>query len=328
MTDGDDQQQRVASDWDVYWRGTHENIAHQEGGVQDIVLAQFWEEVFQQQLATEKPCHLLDLACGNGAVTRFAHRAAQRVASSPMTTCCLDYSTSAVLELKKRYPDAQCVAADALRAPFADQSFNIVGSQFGLEYAGVEAVGEAARLVAPQGMLAAIMHLKYGAIYRECTGNLRAVEAIQQSNVLDRAREAFDAGFALEAGSGSVEAFKSADKHLAPTVKALEDVMRTMGQNAAGGLARQLYTDIAHMYRKISAYAPEDIIGWIDRMVWELDAYAGRMSSMMKAAIDEPGMQRVVSLVEACELTIISRETLLMGEDREAAAWALLSRLH
>ena len=29
-------------DWDTYWRGTHENAAHREGGPQEEVLARFW----------------------------------------------------------------------------------------------------------------------------------------------------------------------------------------------------------------------------------------------------------------------------------------------
>ena len=121
MKDDSSQEPKVAIHWDVYWTGTHEKAAHQDGGTQEEVLEHFWGDLFQRQLGSGGSRKLLDLACGNGAVTGFALQAAPQ-----STVFCLDYSVSAVLELRKRHPDALCVAADALRAPFTSGSFDIV----------------------------------------------------------------------------------------------------------------------------------------------------------------------------------------------------------
>lgn len=320
MTRSPKQKHKVAGNWDVYWHGTHENAAHQEGGAQDAVLAQFWGELFQRHMVRGEPQHLLDLACGNGAVTGFA----LQVAPQTVTACCLDYSVSAVLELQKRYPGTLCVAADTLHAPFANGSFDMVCSQFGIEYAGVDSISEAARLVAPQGILAAILHLRNGAIYKECAQNLRAIVAIQESGLLPEAHNTFNAGFALNAGTGDVTAFKTAERAFAPKIKSLEGILRDMGSDVAAGLPQQLYRDIAHMYRRMSAYAQEDVIAWIEGMIRELAAYNGRMSSMIDAAMDERDMQRVEKQVAAHGLTLKFRRILKMGAKPEPGAWVLV----
>ena len=321
MIDGNEAEPQVADSWDVYWRGTHENAAHQEGGPQEAVLAQYWCEVFRKHLQQGSSHRLLDLACGNGAVTGHALQA-----SPQLTTCCLDYSASAVLELRKRYPDTLCVAGNVRHLPFEARTFDFVASQFGIEYAGLETIAEAARMLAPGGMLATVLHLREGAIYRECADNLQAVNDIRDSGLLELARDAFNAGFDLNAGTGSVDAFKSAEKRFAPAVRELEKLMRKMGQAIASGLPQKLYQDIAHMYRRMSAYDREDIIDWVDGMVLQLDAYGGRMKSMLDAALDAHAVQKMRELLERHGTTVLSLDTLEMGADSEPAAWVLEAR--
>ena len=132
-----------ASDWDVYWKGTRENAAHKEGGPQEAALASFWEDVFAEHLAPRLSPRMLDIACGNGAVTG---RALSR--GEPLESYCVDYSASALAELRKRHSASVCVAADAARLPWRERQFDLVVSQFGLEYAGPEALLEAGRVVA------------------------------------------------------------------------------------------------------------------------------------------------------------------------------------
>lgn len=310
-----------AGDWDVYWRGTEANAAHREGGPQEPVLARFWGEFLGPRLAGDVDGGLLDLACGNGAVTGYA-----RAARPELVSWCSDYSGSALRELQKRYPGSHCVVADALRLPFADNSFAIVASQFGVEYAGPDAIASAGRLVVIDGWLALVLHLRDGEIYRECAANLGAADAIRASSVLVLARAAFAAGFALNAGTGSVEAFKQAERAFTPAVRRLEDILREWGPAAADGLPRQLYQDIAHMYQRMSAYEPGEVMGWLEGMTAELDAYVGRMSSMLDAAIDEPVLAEQCSALKQLGFGAIETGTLAMGDDDAAAAWWLTAQ--
>lgn len=319
MSDSLEGNAQGAGDWDVYWRGTHENAAHREGGPQEAVLAEFWGGLFRQRLAGPTPARMLDLACGNGAVTGYAMRA------EPQThSFCADYSLSALLELKKRHPDSRCVVADALNTGFCNGAFDIVASQFGIEYAGVGALPAAARLVAPGGVLAVVLHLHDGGIFKECERNLQAVEAIGESGVLSLARDAFNAGFALNRGEISPEAFKAAEQKFTPAVRALENILHSFGGNVADGLAQQLYRDIAHMYQRMSAFDEQDIIRWIDGMVLELQAYSGRMSSMLAAAMTAGEVEDASGQLQQAGLKPLQQSTLVMGERSEPAAWALV----
>lgn len=311
----------VSADWDVYWRGVQGNGQHQDGGPEEAALAEFWKSVFGHPLGELSHRRLLDLACGNGAVTGLAMKL-----MPGGEYYCVDSSLSAVQELQKRYPQSTCTAADALRTPFIPGSFHYVCSQFGIEYAGWEAVGEALRLLAPQGTLALVLHMRSGAIYKECDQSVRAIDAIKETSVLPLASAAFSAGFALNAGTGSVADFKAAEKNFTPAVRGLEAVMREMGPNVATGLPQQLYRDISKMYRNMSAYDAKEVENWVEGMSKELDAFRGRMSSMLDAALDSSTFCKVIDLASAQGVSIMRQDTLTLGSNQEAFAWALICK--
>ena len=315
------QEPSVSVDWDVYWRGVQGNGEHQNGGPEETALSEFWESVFGQSLAGVGRNRLLDLACGNGAVTGHA----MKIMPSAQYYC-VDSSFSATQELQKRYPQSTCAAADVLQTPFISGSFHYVCSQFGIEYAGWEAVGEALRLLAPQGTLALVLHMHCGAIYKECDQSVRAIDAIKETSVLPLASAAFSAGFALNAGSGSVADFKAAEKSFTPAVRGLEAIMREMGPDVATGLPQQLYRDISYMYRNMSAYDAKEVASWVEGMAKELDAFRGRMSSMLDAALDGSTLSKVIDLVTAQGVSIMRQDTLTMGSNQEPFAWALVCK--
>ncbi len=305
--------------WDTYWRGTHENAAHQEGGAQEPVLARFWEEFFRRELAARAEPAILDLACGNGAVTGHARRLVPE-----LRVHCSDFSLSALLDLQRRYPGCPCVVADAAHPPLAAASFDLVVSQFGLEYAGTTALEEAAGLLAPGGVLALLVHVHEGAIYRECESNRDTVNALQSLNILGLAREAFAAGFALNRGECSPDEFRAAERAFTPAVRGLEQLLRDRGPTAAGGLLQQLYQDIAHMYRRMSAYEPDDILQWLAGLGAELGAYRGRMQSMLDAAWNQSTLDTLAERVLARGFRLVQRDQLAVTGSTLPAAWTLV----
>ncbi len=308
-----------ADAWDTYWRGTREHAAHREGGPQEPVLQAFWATFFAAQLGARATPTLLDLACGHGAVTGHALKV-----SPALVPHCSDYSFNALQGLQQRYPGARCIAADAGNTPFADGAFDVVVSQFGVEYAGPGAVFEAARLVAPGGTLGLLLHLAGGAIYRECEYNRDTVRALRELDILSLARGAFDAGFALNAGTGSPDAFKAAERAFTPAVRGLEQLLQSRGAQSAGGLLQQLYQDIAHMYRRMSAYAPDDIRNWLDGMDLELTAYSGRMQSMLDAALSQQAVDATIQRLAAEGFTLSDVSQLRVSAEAQPAAWALV----
>lgn len=307
--------------WDTYWQGTRENAAHKEGGVQEALLAEFWRDLLSEQLTENPNLRILDLACGNGAVTGFVGE----INPALRVNCC-DYSLHALMELERRHPGNLPVVADAARLPYTDASFDLVVSQYGVEYAGAEAIVEAARLLAPGGTLALLVHVYEGAIYRECERNRNVVTAIRALDILALAQNAFAAGFALNAGTGAPQEFKQAEQAFTPAVRGLEQILREAGPGAAGGLPGQLYQDIAHMYRRMSAYEPADILDWLAGMARELDAYQGRMQSMLDAALPRDRLLVLQADLVARGFEDSPLLDLAVNDQSLAAAWALVMR--
>jgi SAM-dependent methyltransferase len=311
--------------WDRYWHRTREAAAHRGGGPQDEVLARFWESFFDDALVRPGAARFVDVGCGNGAVARFALGAAVRVGRSPHLLVGIDSSLPALHDLRRRFPAMPAIAADGKRIPFPDACFDVVSSQFGLEYAGPDAFSEAARLVATGGTLAAVIHLKDGALYRECAVNLEAVTAVNQCGLLPATRDVFTTSQALARGKGSRVAFRRASEELAGAVRKVDEVLRIRGAAVAGGQLQRLRGDIAHMHARMEAHDPAEVASWTDAMAREMEAYAHRLNSMLGAAVDDRGMEAIVGRAVSRGLSVRLRERLLMGSGTpEPAAWVLV----
>ena len=317
-----------ASDWDAYWRNTRSAAAHKDGGPQDEVLERFWLQFFAQIFPSiQAGPRMLDIACGNGAVVRFALTALGRMDEKiDMYIYGLDESPAALEEMRKRNPGLFCIAANAAFLPFQNATFDLVTSQFGVEYAGPEAIEEAVRVVAPGGIIAAVLHLRDGAIHRECAANLEAINGIRDSNLLHSFAALFRAALAVQQSQSGKELFQNADNHFTAAVAAAEDVLRRWGKGVADGMLFRLYTDIAHMYRRFKNYEPGEVFNWIDLMGIELDTFSGRMASMLKAALGPPDLDQLVEQLTTRKFTILSRETLSMGRFTVPAAWVVVAQ--
>jgi ubiquinone/menaquinone biosynthesis C-methylase UbiE len=247
-----------ARHWDAFWRGHEKAVSQEDIGARDPAPARFWADLFAREFASRSRASLLDVACGHGAVTGTAVAAAQN-AGTELEARCADYSQAAVDELHKRFPGVEGVACDAADMPWPDGRFDFVVSQFGIEYAGDAAFGEAARLVANGGTFAALTHRAGSAIHAECSDNFAVAQALRESQLMPLARRAFEAGFALIAGRITDAQFQEADKQLAPAVEVAKGILREKGPQAAGGLLAILYKDIGYMYTRMQNYVPDDV---------------------------------------------------------------------
>jgi len=311
--------------WDNYWRSSEEAAAYAEGGPQQNALQGFWQDFFKVELHASSSKTLLDVACGNGAIINSAQRLAAENGAEGFSLTALDYSVPAITELQKRYDNVHGVVANAASMPFSDASFNLVCSQFGVEYAGKEAIRDAARLVAPNGVLATVLHYKEGAIHQECLNNKNAINAILKSRVLPLFRSAFETGVAVSVGKKSANKFKIADRKLAPAVETAKGVLAKFGANIASGGIQRLLVDMGHMYQKIESFEPAQVYQWTKRMDKELNAYKGRMSAMLNAGLDRPTMEDTKQTLVESGFNVRQMEPLLLNEIEKPIAWILVA---
>ena len=76
------------------------------------------------------------------------------------------------------------------------------------------------------------------------------------------------------------------------------------------------------MYPRMSSYQREDIMGWLDGMALEVEAYRDRLLSMLRSALDEAAISRFVATCEENGLVAQRREALNLGDVR-ASGWIL-----
>lgn len=315
---------RQDSGWEAYWRGTGDAEAWTVGGSSHPLLAAFWERFFDAFAGLPPTPRMLDLASGNGAVVAIAM---ERLADKRPQVSCLDLSAAAVENIRRRFPSVRGIVSDAGRVPLDDGGFEIVTSQFGVEYAGPDAVGEAARLLAPGGRLGLLMHIRDGIIERECRASLDAVTCIGDAGFVPLARDMFRHGFAAVRGADRAP-YDEAARRLAPAARRVERLVIEQGEQVAGGTPAQLYADVARIHGRLPAYDPGEVLGWLDRMEMELADYGERMSAMVGAALDEPAFEEICRRLAAAGCELDRRGPLVSLGDDLPLAWAVRAHKH
>ncbi|MEL6569612.1 MAG: class I SAM-dependent methyltransferase [Pseudomonadota bacterium] len=303
-------------DWGNYWQGRAASDAGTAlvgvGVEMDTAIAQIWASEFDG-LASET--RILDLACGAGT----ALKAAKAAGLTQLTG--VDIAAPAISVLGRDLPEARGIVAPADKTGLETASFDRVVSQFGLEYAGLNrAAREAARLLAPGGGFAAIIHLEGGAIATECAEKVAELDAIRDAGFITKAKKLFRALFAADAKPGQASTDK-ANRAVAAFKPAMESLKAQRNRQAGEGLTAHLYDGTAQLYERRTAYALSDIEGWLTGMAGEIAAYRGRMESMLDSAQDEAEIGAALEIFAAAGFPAQTPERIALKPGGAPAAW-------
>ncbi len=312
----------ISKSWDTYWRGTGDARAYSSGGANHPALAEFWNVLFLSFIAERRPVKLVDVATGNGAVVEHA---LAHLAHEGIDITCVDIATAAIDNIHARFPGVRGIVADAREIPLDDGGFDLATSQFGAEYAGVDAVYEVARLVAAGGTLAMLLHIADGSIQKECDDSLAAVGRLKDAGFVPRARRFFAAGFDAVRG-GDRGSYDAAGLELAPAIREVESIIADFGEHVAGDTITRLYRDVGRIHEGIQSYDAQEVLDWLAAMERELDAYAGRMASMRESAIDRETFGEICENLRARGFDLTRAEPLLPAGADGPVAWTLVAQ--
>ncbi|MCF6226608.1 MAG: class I SAM-dependent methyltransferase [Xanthomonadales bacterium] len=312
--------QAQQNSWDTYWQGSADATALTAGGANHPAIHGFWDNFFRQLKQTEQTPKILDIASGNGAVLERALAAY----TNQLELTSLDISPAAISNIKRRFPAVIGLVADAAKIPLEGAAFDVVTSQFGLEYAGKDAIYEAARLVKNGGQLVLLLHTEKGSIHEECRQSLDAIERVQASNFIAAARAMFDAGFKAVRGADRSPYDKAAEK-LTPSLTVLEGIMQEYGQQVAADTIFRLYNDVANIHQRIQHYEPGEVLNWLTTMDSELEAYAGRMKSMLQSALNTDSFKLACDGLTDRGFSISQAEALNIQAQEFPMAWQLIA---
>lgn len=308
--------------WDTYWQGALTSAAYTGGGSSHPLVLSFWDDYFREVRGRDGEPKIIDIASGNGAVVECASNSF--IGPLPDFTC-LDVSASAIRMLEERFPGVCGVVADAAEIPLDSASFDIATSQFGIEYAGLEALDEVTRLIAPSGELALLLHHRGGIIFEECGANLDAVREMQAAEFIPNCIAMFEAGFATLQG-GDRARYSTVGKEFAPAIRAMEAIMLKHGRDVAAGTILKVYRDVRTIHNRMRHYEPSAVRGWLEKLQQAIEAYAGRMASMREAAIDATQFAQVRADLIEKGFGILRAEPLAHSEQDQPIAWALIAK--
>lgn len=312
---------QIAGSWDKYWQGARHGATYSSGGTSHPVVLSFWDNFFKSVQDARVELKIIDIASGGGAVVESAKTAFG--GQLPDFTC-IDISGAAISSLNQRFPGVHGVVADARTIPLGSGGYDIATSQFGIEYAGMGAMEELMRLVAPGGQLAVLLHHREGGIFRQCSASLDAVQQMTEAKFIPYAITMLKEGFEVCSGADRTK-FDAAAKQFMPTIRAMESIMRQHGRHVADGTILRLYQDVRNMHDRMQHYEPSEVLNWLDGMQGEIEAFAGRMASMRDAAIDADTFAELCEKLENHGFRILRSDPLVVPDRNVPLAWALIA---
>ena len=310
-----------ASSWDAYWSGSGPAAAFSADGSTHPAITGFWTEFFSGSIPLFDAPRIIDIASGNAALV--SHALAVPGGSSAEFTC-VDISERAIADIRSRFPDVRSIVCDAADTGLPSQAFDIVTSQFGIEYAGPGAVEEAVRLLGDSGQLAFLLHHTGGMIHVDCVAGLDAVSRVRDARFVPLAISFFSAGFDAVRGADRAR-YEQAAGELNPAVRTMEEVVDDHGPDVAGGVIANLYNDVKRMHQNIQRYDPDEVLEWLRTMDAHLQHYVNRMTAMKSAALDEAAFEKFCGAVSAAGCRILQKGPLSAPGDERPLAWALLA---
>ena len=316
-----------AQDWNNYWQGRSAKASGNAllgvGIENNDVLTTFWQNIFSN---VPKSTQLVDFACGAGSVLMQAKTAGL----SNLTG--IDVSKNAIDVLQNKIPTAIGHVGAVDNTPFETDSFDMVVSQFGFEYAGgrsevMAAVREMRRIVKPSGQIVLVSHIKEGAIARGCQQSLEQITRVIKSGFFESAKDCFN--IIAKSQKATQQADKDAVMHAMTRLNdTAEPIMVWLRQ--AGDTKQEFVRFTYHLLESthkllvnLNNFHLKDCLTWLDDMRSEVLAYEGRMTSMLGAAISEELALRISEDISSNSAEVSRPEKLYFVDGDLPAAWVL-----
>ena len=287
-----DQEKNAADHWATYWKeGRAQGEVYTRGdGQGNPALEAFWKRHLEGSVGPR-----LDIACGAASVLRHGPARGLDVA--------LDVAPAALQKLVKKTPSLKGVAGDAAKLPFGNGAFKHVASQFGLEYAGTPAFAEAGRVLAPDGHLVLLCHLRGSTIHQRSQVELEALDTMADVAFMTRAEAALRAAYAQDEAAfvASAKAFMEAERSVVAQL-----------ETGVGGLPQHAYAGFRQLFEHRTQYAREDALGWLTATKAQMEETRQRLAAITGAALNEKTLQAATQALQETGVVVAPPTPLML----------------
>lgn len=321
-----DQAARRAS-WSRYWsEGALHSCAGSFAGNYDGEIGGFWRSVFAPLGRNDR---VLDIATGNAPLPQLLLDARYSDPTSLPQIDAVDLAEVNPAWLAQRIPPVRervrvqgGIAAEAL--PFADHCFDLIVSQYGLEYSDLSrSAAEVVRVRKPGGRIALVLHHHQSLPVRLGRAEVEHIDWLLAGGLVDRARRLIPylARLATPAGMASVQR----DPEATRARTRFNDSMRALEQRAHTEGAPDLLLEMqAAVGQVLGAAAQVGERVARERLQFLADGLSQarlRQAELVTHALDREGVQRLAASLQPASTVAVEIAELRIRD--ELFGWSL-----
>lgn len=298
--------------WSHYWHAARlDSCIAGNGAADEADIRAFWHNLLDDM---RDGAHIIDLACGNGAVSLRLAEVAGNTTSMKITAVDIaDIDPERFLA--QQHPAAGtidfCGNTDITNLPFSYGSFDAAVSQFGFEYADREAAArEMMRILVPGGKFQLLMHHQEGALVAPNIAQIGEIDLLLAAGApVDRI-----IGFL-----GALPAEQDTALHQ------LETAGKTLIQHHEGKpprITQEIFAGINQLIERQDLSFDMRLCAAED-MRSRLQMEKERMLQLSAAALSEECVQEIANLTKKCGADNVSFAPFYLGEDKALLGWSL-----
>lgn len=285
--------------WSRYWAsGALHSCATSFDGNYDDAIGAFWRAVCAPLTGTER---VLDVATGNGALPRLLVDVLAASARLPMIDA-VDIADIAppwlsglAPEVAQRLSFHPGVAVESL--PFADASFDLVISQYGLEYSDLKrSVDELLRVMKPAARVALVLHHVDSLPVRLGRAEIIEIDWLLGSGgLLQRAKRLipFMARLATPAGAASVQRDPDAARARSQYNEAMRELQQRAGDTAASELLFDSQAAVGELMQQVPGIGAAPAQSQLDGIGQGLRLARLRQAELAAHALDRAAVEHL-----------------------------------
>ena len=292
--------------WREYWRDNRLAACVPENPGAAAAIEAHWSAWFS---SLANGARILDIATGNGVLLLWARRAA-RARGRTFALTGIDLADIDPARFVRSHADELDgvvfrgkTAAEDL--PFENDSFDVVVSQYGFEYAALgPALAEIARVLAPGGRLQLLAHSDDSVVVAQGRERLREIDLLLAD---DGPFATMDSYLTARARGRKVN---RATQALTDSLKVAQ---RYCESHPAATLVNQLCRGILDTANSLERYDTADVRRWLDENRRRLRAQRQRHRDLMAARLTASRREELDGLLATAEWRDARTESLLVG---------------
>lgn len=314
-------------EWDQYWQSARLAACDGAGGRNyDPAIQRVWGEWFAR-LGDGRI--MVDIATGNGAVALLARDTA--VARGWNWTI---YGVdSANIDPDRHLGEAGIDVAGieflggtpAEKLPFGDGSVDVITSQYGLEYADVDAaIREIARVLGANGAFQFVIHARDGRPVRAAGRNVGDADfLLRESRLFDAAAAFFKAVRAVE--SKPSPPAESEDRRAMEAKAGFESELERVRRRALSSRDAETFEYVVRGVLRLHAdrgrFPLEGMLGKLEAMRGAVRAHRERLAANVRSSLDAAQLAEFTAKIENAGLRVAQADVLKSEDGADRIGW-------